>query len=82
MRVYRLDPITGTKQYPIKEAGCFVLGDPKHGSRKHVVANKVTVSDEQEMIDLILRGYSVRVQTRTRPSLVRLNLFVDGKQVS
>ncbi len=37
---------------------------------------------EQEMIDLIMRGFSVRVDTDPRPSLVRLNLFIDGKKVS
>lgn len=82
MRVHRLDPETGAKQYPTKEAGCFVLGDPKHGKRKHIAANKVVVRTEQEMVDLIMRGFSVRVDTKTRPSLVRLNLFVDGKKVS
>lgn len=82
MRVYRLHPKTGKKQLPTKEAGLFVLGDPKHGNRKHVTANKVTVRTEQEMIDLIMRGFSVRVDTDPRPSLVRLNLFIDGKKVS
>ncbi|OWV81058.1 hypothetical protein ATY77_22715 [Rhizobium sp. R634] len=82
MRVFRLDPVTGLKQFPIREAGQFVLGDPKHGRKKHTVANRVLVGTEQEMIDLILRGHSVRVETSTRPSLVRLNLYVDGKKVS
>ncbi|MCZ7453509.1 hypothetical protein [Rhizobium rhizogenes] len=82
MRVYRLEPKTGAKQYPIQEAGGFILGDPKHGNRKHITANKVTIRTEQEMIDLIMRGFSVRVETKTRASLVRLNLFVDGKKVS
>lgn len=82
MRVYRLDPKNGAKQYPATEAGCFTLGDPKHGSRKHIAANKVVVRTEQEMIDLIIRGFSVRIKTKTRPSLVRLNLFVDGERIS
>lgn len=82
MRVYRLEPKTGTKQYPAREAGCFILGDPKLGDRKHTKDNKVAVRTEQEMIDLIMRGFSVRVETKTSPSLVRLNLFVDGKKVS
>lgn len=56
MRVYRLDPKTGKKQFPTKEAGSFVLGDLKNGSRKHVTANTVSVRTEQEMIDLIMRG--------------------------
>lgn len=82
MRVYRLDPKTGAKQFPVKDGGWFVLGNPKHGNQKHIAANKVLVRTEQEMIDLIARGFSVRVETKTRPSLVRLNLFVDGKKVS
>lgn len=82
MRVYRLEPKTGAKQYPAQEAGHFILGDPKHGNRKHITTNKVAVRTEQEMIDLIMRGFSVRVETKTRPSLVRLNLFVDGRKVS
>lgn len=82
MRVYRLEPKSGAKQFPIKESGCYVLGDPKHGNRKHTTANKVLVPTEQEMIDLIARGFSVRVDTATRPSLVRLNLFVDGKKLT
>lgn len=82
MRVYRIDPKTGNKQLPTRETGHFVLGDPKHGNRKHIASNKVLASTEQEMIDLIMLGFSVRVDTATRPSLVRLNLFVDGKKVS
>lgn len=61
MRAYRLDPKTGKKQYPILQDGCFVLGDPKYGDQKHYAKNKVLVCDEQEMIDLIMQGYSVRV---------------------
>lgn len=82
MRVYRLDPKTGNKQYPTKEAGYFGLGDPKHGNRKHIASNKVLVRTEQEIVDLITRGFSVRVDTKTRPSLVRLNLYIDGKKAS
>lgn len=82
MRVYRLDPRSGSKQFPVKEEGNYVLGDPKNGRTKHTSANKVLVRTEQEMVDLIAKGFSVRVETKTRPSLVRLNLFVDGKKVT
>lgn len=82
MRVYRLDPKTDREQYPVRQDGCFVLGDPKHGNQKHHAANQVLVRTEQEMIDLIIKGYSVRVGTDAAPSMVRRNLFVDGKQVT
>lgn len=81
-RVYRIEPKSGMKQYPAQERGKYVLGDPKYGNSKHIAANKKLVASEQEMIDLIMAGFSVRVQTRTRPSLVRKNLFVDGKQIT
>lgn len=82
MRLYRLDPFTGSKQYPALQDDCFVLGDPKNGNKKHHAKNKVLVRDEQEMIDLILIGYSIRVKTDTAPALVCRNLYVDGKQVT
>lgn len=81
-RVYRLEPKTGLKRYPVHEHGYFILGNPKLGKKRHTVANRVLVRTEQEMVDLIMRGYYVRVETDTRPSLVRLNLFIDGKRVS
>jgi len=80
MRVYRLDPKSGRKQYPKQQDGCFVLGDPKHGNQKHHAKNQVLV--RAEMIDLILKGYSVRLGTDTAPSMVRRNPFVDGKQLT
>jgi len=82
LRVYRLDPKTGSKQYAHTEDGHYVLGDPKHGGRKHTKANKVLVRTEQEMIDLIHQGFSVRVITDTAPSLVRRNIFIDNKKIT
>ena len=83
MRVFRLDPATGTKQFPVKEGGCFALGDYKtHGKKQHLVRNRVLVPTEQEMIDLILKGHYVLVEDEVRPNLVRKNLYVDGKQVT
>lgn len=82
MRIYRLDPKTGSKQYPITEDGCFVLANPENGSEKHHAKNKVLVRTEQEMIDLIMLGYSVRVGTDAAPSLVRRNIFIDDEQVT
>lgn len=82
MRVYRLDPNTGSKQYPIIQDGCFVLANPEHGGEKHHAKNKVLVRSEQEMIGLIKLGYSVRVGTDKAPSLVRRNIFIDDEQVT
>jgi hypothetical protein len=82
MRVYRPNPKTDQKQYPVRQDGCFVLGDPKHGNQKHLARNQVLVRTEQEMVDLIMKGYAVRVATDTAPSLVRLNLYVDGCKIS
>lgn len=82
MRVYRLDPKTYRKQFPIRQDGSFVLGDPAHGNQKYLARNQVLVRTEQEMIDLIMKGYAVRVATDAAPSLVRLNLYVDGCKIS
>lgn len=82
MRVYRLDPKTDRKQYPVRQDDCFVLGDPKHGNQKHHAENQVLVRSEQEIIDLIMSGFSVRVGTDAAPSMVRLNLYVDGRKIT
>lgn len=82
MRVYRLDPKTDQKQFPILQEGFFVLGNPAHGDQKHLARNQVLVRTEQEMINLIIKGYAVRVATDAAPSLVRLNLHVDGRKIS
>lgn len=82
LRVYRLDPKTGSKQYPITQDACFILANPEHGGEKHHAKNKVLVRSEQEMIDLIMLGYSVRVGTDKAPSLVRRNIFIDGEQIT
>lgn len=83
-RVYRLDPKTKTEQYPYIENGFYVLGDPAFGKKKHLKKNQVTVKTERKMIELIIhKGFSVRVNTAAaRPSLVRLNIYIDGKKVS
>ncbi|MFD1197293.1 hypothetical protein ACFQ3K_02990 [Brucella gallinifaecis] len=61
MRLYRLDPFTGSKQYLAMQNGYYVLSDPKNGNQKHHAKNKVLVRDEQKMIDLILLGHSTRL---------------------
>lgn len=83
MRVYRLEPGTGIKRYAVQEGGYYVLGDyKKHGRKQHTVGNRVLVRTEQEMIDLIMVGHYVRVDDDARPTLVRKNLYIDGKKVT
>ena len=72
-RVYRLDPKTKTEQYPYIENGFYVLGDPAFEKKKHLKKNQVTVKTERKMIELTAAA---------RPSLVRLNIYIDGKKVS
>jgi hypothetical protein len=81
MRIYRLTP-DGKKWPPALENGFFILGDPAKSNRKHTAQNAVLVRSEEEAIDLLSKGYSIRIETATRPSLVRRNLFVDGLRIS
>ena len=80
MRVYRLCPTTGEKQEPIRNTdGYSILGSPRRGAEKHHKKNEVLTKSEDEMIDLIREGYSVRVKTSSAPALVRRNLYIDGE---
>jgi hypothetical protein len=63
---------------PALKDGCFVLGDPDAKTEKHHQSNEVLVRSEEEAIRLIRKGFSIRVKTDTRPSLVRRNIYVDG----
>ncbi|WJI82111.1 MULTISPECIES: hypothetical protein [unclassified Mesorhizobium] len=80
-RIYRLTS-DGRQWPPAQKDGLFVLGDPTARDVKHHKKNEVLVRTEEEAIRLILKGFSIRVETNTRPSLVRRNIFVDGKPVS
>ena len=80
MRIYRLKD--GIKWPPAMKSGLLVLGDPSASETKHHEKNEVLVRTEDEAIRLIRRGFSIRVETPTRPSLVRLNLFLDGTRFS
>lgn len=80
MRLYRLDPKTG--KTISRASRCLLCSRrSKAANQKHHAKNKVLVRIEQEMIDLIMLGYSVRMVTGAAPSLVRRNLFVDGKPI-
>lgn len=76
MRIFRLKD--GRKWPPAMKDGCFVLGDPDARDKKHHERNEVLVRSEEEAIRLIKKGFSIRIETTTRPSLVRRNIYVDG----
>jgi hypothetical protein len=80
VRIYRQHE--GRKWPPAKKDGLFVLGDPRAHAQKHHEKNEVLVRTEDEAIRLLREGFSIRVETSTRPSLVRLNLFVYGEPLS
>jgi len=82
MRIYRVDPTSGDKQAACRDKdGNFVLGSPLKGALKHHKENKVLTASEDEAVRLVLSGHSIRVETRSAPSLVNRNVFVDGKQI-
>lgn len=82
MRIFKLDP-GGTKREAVRDTnGCFVLGDPKFGNRKHADSNQVYVRDEEDAVYLIKGGFSIRVAGNKSPGLVRKNLYVDGIKVT
>lgn len=66
---------------PALKNGMYVLGDPTAKDEKHHEKNEVLVKTEDEAIRLLKQGFSIRTESPTRPSLVRRNLFVDGKPI-
>ena len=83
MALYRDFQATGKRQPAALDAdGRFVLGDPAMGPDRHRAQNQVHVSGESAAIDLIGKGFSLRVTTSTRPSLVRRNLFANGRRLT
>lgn len=81
IRITRLHPETGEEQVPVRERGCFVMGDPAHGKHKHHARHAVRVATLDEVLALLRRGFSLRmVAPGRRPSLVSRGLIVtiDG----
>ncbi|MGL4280348.1 MAG: hypothetical protein ACRCS0_08285 [Albidovulum sp.] len=82
MAIYRLE--SGERRMATKERGAFVLGDPRHGRRKHLAVHKVFVVDEDEAARLIRNeGFSVWVEPLStkphrRSGLVRAGLYRDS----
>lgn len=82
MRIYKLDP-GGTKRLAIRNSdGNFTLGDPRLTDRKHGDGNQIYVAREDDAVDLVKKGFSIRVESNTSPGLVRKNLYVDGLKIS
>jgi hypothetical protein len=79
VRIYRL---FNGKQWPAHtdREGRYVLGDPKHGNKKHLRVNKIYAATEEEAISLVRMGHSIWVKSISAPVLVRDNLYIDGAQ--
>lgn len=83
MNLYRECPTTGARHYPhLNRDGRYVLGDPRGGEMRHHAAYKVVVGTEEEAVDLIRRGYAIRVRTPSGINMVRLNLFYAGTSLT
>jgi hypothetical protein len=59
--IVRLNPKTGRVEAPFKEKGWYVMGDPAHGKEKHHKRFAVRVRTLEEVLDLVRRGFSVRM---------------------
>jgi hypothetical protein len=69
--ITRRNPKTGRTETPLKERGCYVLGDPAHGKDKHKIAFAVRVRTLEEVLDHVRLGLSVRMSDgMARPSLI------------
>jgi hypothetical protein len=64
--------------------GQFTLGDPKRGDRKHADGNQLRVVFEDEAVELVRKGWSIRVDGEgcNPPGLVCRYLYIDGIKVS
>jgi len=82
-RVYYLDPKTKKKRYAVRENGFFILASrAKYGDDYNKQENCEKVRTDEEMINLIRQDYYVRVESKSRPSLVRLHIYADGKLIT
>lgn len=59
-----------------------MMGDPEHTRKGLRARNEVRIKTEEEVIELIHKGYALWVETGTRPSMVKKNLFIDDKQIT
>jgi hypothetical protein len=71
-RMTRINPRTGQVERPWKNReGFFVLGDSAHGAQKHHDKYAVKVTTLEEAVDLVGRGFSLRMTDgETPPSLI------------
>lgn len=79
MRIERVVPTTGMRQYPGRNrAGRFVVGDPAFGGKKR----RSVATEDEAICYIVTMGYYVMVQAGDQQNMVRLNLFIDGKRVT
>lgn len=72
--VTRIHPTTGRVETPhLYPHGYFVLGDPRFGNDKKKAAFEVRVRTLKEVLELVRRGFHVRMHDgirESRPSLI------------
>lgn len=62
---------TGRIETPAIERGFYILGDPAYGKDKHKAEFAVRVRTLEEVLQLLRRGFAVRISDGvTRPSLI------------
>lgn len=60
--IERTDPRDGIPEHPVwKEGRGFVLGDPKHGRKKHHEENEIYAATLDEAAAYVERGFSLRM---------------------
>ena len=71
--ITRRNPKTGKLETPFKDHGWYVLGDPTHRGMKHHKKFALRVRTLEEVLDLVCRGFSVRMSagpSTTWPPLI------------
>lgn len=61
IRIERTKPREGVLEEPVRQAGSYVLGDPKCGAEKHHADNAVFVATLEEAAALVEKGFSLRM---------------------
>ena len=71
IQIKRTAPRDGVAEYPVKERHGYVLGSPKHGNKKHHLANEVYAMTLDEAAALVEAGHSLRMgRPGKRPSMI------------
>jgi len=72
-QILRTNPGTGAIERPWRmrergNLGMFVLGDPSHGGQKHHKENAVMVPSYSEALELVRKGFSIRMSDGRSPA--------------